>query len=239
MNGYNGPSFLEDLEGSHFVKKRHLLALGGLLLAGSLLALPADNEYISKYEHIGLDFLRSHYFEVNNARPIQVTGYYSSSKWLSPYLYDERLKKIGFSSSQFNILQFSLREVDPFYGKVQEGKTPQDYSSAHYSFPILLFPTQAGDLNELGQLQEGDRIVIYGQFYNMPKSEYAIEVHLIETVKKGGHDRDVLLDCRLTPTMTPTATITPTPGPNLFQKVMNKINPKETTTPNATTTPGT
>lgn len=233
------PRFWNTLKRGLFVKKRHLLVLGGLLLAGSLVALPADNEYVSKYENIGLDFLRSHYFEINNARPIQVTGYFSSYQWLSPFQYEERLHNLGFSSSQFNILQFTLREVDPFYGKVQEGKNPQDYNSVHYSFPILLFPTQAGELKELDELQKGDRVIVYGQFYNLEKSEYAIEVHLIETVKKGGHDRDVLIDCRVEPTLTPTPTITATPGPDLWQKMMNKVNPKETATPLVTTTPGT
>jgi hypothetical protein len=41
----------------------------------------------------------------------------------------------------------------------------------------------------------------------------------------------------MAPTPTPTATITPTPGPNVFQKLWNKVNPKESPVPSGTVTP--
>jgi hypothetical protein len=241
------PRFWDILQRELLVKKTYLLLFAGLLFFGTNVAKPAENEpandeYVSKYEHIRLDFLRTHYLEVNNGRPIQITGYFSSYQWMPPFQYKERLQDIGLNPDRFNVLQFSLREIDPFFGMVHadspDGKNTIGHSSIHYSFPLLLFQTQAGELQELDQLKQGDRLIIYGNFYNMKKSEYAIEVHLVETVKKGGHDREILIDSRVPPTPTPTATITPTPGPNLWQKLTNMVNPKETATPIVTTTPG-
>ena len=210
------------------MKKPYFITLSVLLLAGSIIAKPAPDYYVNKYEIMDLDFLRSRYFEINNARPIQVEGSFTSLKWIQPYLYKERMKAIGFDVDRYHILQFSLREKDEF----------------HYSFPVLFFHQEVGDLKELEQLYKGERVVIYGRFYNIKKSEYAIDVDLIETVEKGGHERNLLVDSRLAPTMTPTATITNTPGPglwkrmNLVQRVGNLINPKETITPTGTITPG-
>lgn len=213
--------------GSDLVKKPYFVTLLVLLLAGSIIAKPAPDYYISKYDLMDLDFLRTRYFEINDARPIQIEGDFSSLKWIQPYLYKERMKAIGFDVDRYHVLQFSIREKDDF----------------HYSFPILFFHGEVGDLKELEQLYPGERIVIYGRFYNLKKSEYAIDVDLIETVEKGGHERNLLVDSRLSPTMTPTPTITNTPLPslwkrmNLIQRVGNVINPKESVTPTGTITP--
>ncbi len=204
------------------MKKIYFTALFVLLAAGSLLlAKPAEDYFISNYDIMDLDFLRTRYTEINNWRPIQIDGLFTSLKWIPPYQYKERLTSIGFDVSQYHVLQFTLKEKDDF----------------HYSFPILLFKTKAGDLAELDQLATGERMVVYGRFFNLKKSEYALEVDLIETVKKGGHDRRVLVDARVAPTFTPTATITNTPGPNIWKKFMDKVNPKETATPTGTITP--
>ena len=177
--------------------------------------------YISNYEIMDLDFLRTHYTEINNGRPIRLDSHFVSYKWKSPYTFRERLKTITLDINQYNVLEFELKEND----------------DVHYSFPVLLFHTQAGDLHELSQLSSGDRIIVYGKFYNLKKSEYAIEVDLIETVKKGGHVQGVIIDSRIPPTPTPTPTVTPTPGPNLWQKINSVINPKETPSPTGTVTP--
>jgi len=204
------------------LKKLYFTTLFGLLLTGSiLLAKPAEEFNMAQYEIMDLDFLRTHYNEINNWRQIQIDGTFSSLKWMPPYQYKERLSAIGFDVNQYHVLQFGLKESDDF----------------HYGFPLLLFKTQAGDLTELDQLEKGERVTLYGRFFNLAKSEYAMEVDVLETVKKGGHDRRILVDARVAPTFTPTATITNTPGPNLWQKVYYKINPKETATPTGTITP--
>ncbi len=208
-----------------------------LVLTGSMIAKPAADYYISNYESMDLDFLRSHYTEIDNGRPIQVTGHFSSYKWLSPYAYKERLNAIGDNIRDYNLLQFTIEEKDDF----------------HYSFPILLIHSSIGDLHELEQLKKGTKIIVYGKFYNLKKSDYAIETDLIEmanvmtrvniqgtpSFENGGHDREILLDARVSPTATDTPTITPTPAPNLWQKINNLVNPKETITPTGTVTPGT
>lgn len=204
------------------MKKLCFLVLLCLLATGSfLLAKPSEDYYVPKYEIMDMDFLRTHYNEINDWRDIHIEGLFKSFKWIPPYQYKERLKGIGFNVDQYHVLQFTLKEKDDF----------------HYGFPILLFKTQAGDLNELDQLTVGDHIALYGRFFNLQKSEYAMEVDILETVKKGGHDRRILVDARVAPTFTPTATITNTPGPNIFQKLMEKVNPKETATPTGTLTP--
>lgn len=208
-----------------------------LLLTSSIIAKPAPDYFFTNYESTDLDFLRSHYTEINNGRLIQITGYFSSYKWLSPYAYQERLSAIGDNVRDYNLLQFTIEEKDNF----------------HYSFPILLIHTSVGDLHELEQLKKGTKIVVYGKFYNLKKSEYAIETDVIEmanvmtrvniegtpSFENGGHDTEVLLDARVSPTATVTPTVTPTPAPSLWQKINNVINPKETITPTGTVTPGT
>ena len=210
------------------MKKLYFITLFSLLTTGSiLLAKPAGDYFVSNYEIMDLDFLRTHYNEINDWRPIQIDGTFTSLKWIPPYQYKERLSDMGLDVNQYHVLQFTLKEKDDF----------------HYGFPILIFKTQAGDLTELDQLSTGERVVIYGKFFNLKKSEYAIEVDIVERVRKGGHDRaingvsNVLVDARVAPTFTPTVTITNTPGPNLWQKVYYKINPKESATPTGTITP--
>lgn len=204
------------------VKKFYsIIALSGLLTAGSIIAKPFPDNFFVNYEITDLDFLRAHYAEIENGRPIQVSGYFSSYKWLSPFVFKERLGFIGYNVEDYNLVQMTLKEKDDF----------------HYSFPILLFHTQIGELKELQQLEPDEEVVLYGKFFNLKKSEYALEVDVIETVNKGGHDRDILVDCRISPTPTPTSTVTPTPGLNLWQKINNMVNPKETITPTGTVTP--
>jgi hypothetical protein len=231
------PLLFESFFRSRFVKKIYICLFLSLVVTGSIVAMPAADYFISKYEVMDLDFLRTHYFEIDNGRAIQTEGYFSSYKWIPPFQYKERLNEIGFNVEQYNILQFTIKEKNIQTPRSQKDD-PSDVDEIHYAFPILLFQTQAGDLHELEQLKDGDRIVIYGKFFNLKKSDYALEVHLIETIKKGGHDRDILIDARIPETPTPTATITATPGPNLWQRVSNMVNPKETATPVVTTTPG-
>lgn len=194
-----------------------------LIMISSVLvvAKPAPDYFISNYDIMDLDFLRTNYTDINNDRPIQFEGYFKSFHWKSPFAYRERLKAIGLDINNYNVAELELKEKDDF----------------HYAFPILLFHTEAGDLHELENLTPGERVVVYGRFFKLKKSEYAMYVDLIETVQKGGHDRDILIDSRIPITPTPTPTITPTPGPNLWQKVNNYINPKETGTPTGTVTP--
>ncbi len=191
------------------------------LMAAPLWADPTPDFYFTQYEMTNFDFLRQYYYEVENGRMIQSEGSFSSYEWKKPFEYREKLKAAGLNVDQFNLLKFSIKEKDDL----------------HYSFPLLLFPVQTGDLSELNALKPGERIAIYGKFFDLDKSEYAIVVHVIETVQKGGHDRDILIDARVAPTPTPTATVTPTPGPTLWDKVKNAVNPKEvptgTVTPNA------
>ena len=200
------------------------LSLGVFIGVMSLAALgiskpQPDIYYFSHFEGIDLDFLRTHYTEIKNNRPIRVEARYLAYKWRSPFEYKEQLNLVGFNLSSFNILQFTLKEKDDF----------------HYVFPLLLFPTRAGDLQELQGLTAGDKIVIYGRFYNLRDSEYAITVDVMETVRKGGHDRSVLLDTRLAPTPVPMPSATPTPGPGLWNRLKKMMN--STPTPTGTTTP--
>jgi hypothetical protein len=191
------------------------------LVSMPILADPTPDFYFTQYEITHFEFLRQYYYEVENGRMIQSEGSFSSFEWKKPFEYREKLKAVGLNVDRFNVLKFSIKEKD----------------DVHYSFPLLLFPVETGDLGELNDLKPGERIAIYGKFFDFDKSEYAIVVHVIETVQKGGHDRDILLDARIPPTPTPTATVTPTPGPTLWDKVKNTVNPKEeptgTVTPNA------
>jgi len=186
-----------------------------------LLADPAPDYFFTQYEITDLDFIRQYYYQIENERMVQFEGHFSSYEWKKPFEYREKLKAVGLNVAQYNILKFILKENDDL----------------HYSFPLLLFPTQAGDLNELNGLVPGDRVVIYGKFYNLEKSEYAVVVHVIETVRKGGHDREVLIDSRLPATPTPTVTVTPTPAPSLLDRFKSLVNPP-TEQPTGTVTPG-
>lgn len=214
------------------MKKSFLFFLLFLLTQNiSVKAEDNGDYYISKYDIMDLDFLRTHYTEINNGRPIQIEGHFKSYKWLPLFEYKERLKLAGFDINQYNLIQLCLKEKDDF----------------HYTFPILLLHVEAGDLKELDQLSPGDHIVIYGRFYNLKKSEFALETDIIETIGKNkhindsqntwGHDRSIVLDARVSPTPTPIPTVTPTPGPNVWNRINNYINPKESPTPTGTITP--
>jgi len=220
------------------VKKAALFtAFAILLTAGTLIAQSESRSFISKYETMDLDFLRTHYTEIDNGRPIKIEGDFSSYKWLQPYDYTSRLSRIGLDSKNYNIVQMSLKEED----------------GLHYSFPILLFHTATGDLHELDELANGIRVSLFGKFYKLKESEYALEVDVLEVanvsvrvdpvgtpaLRMGGHDRIMLIDGRVSPSPTPTPTVTPTPQPSLWQKINNMVNPKETITPTGTVTPGT
>lgn len=200
--------------------KSILLFLAALMVT-PLWADPTPDFYFTHYEITHFDFLRQYYYEIENGRAIQSEGSFISYQWKKPYEYREKLRAIGLDVNKYNILKFTIKEKDDI----------------HYSFPLLLFPTASGDLSELNQLQLGERIAIYGKFFNLDKSEYAIAVDVMETVQRGGQDREILIDARLPLTPTPTPTVTPTPGPTLWQKLKNAINPTEvptgTVTPNA------
>jgi len=186
-----------------------------------------------------LDFLRTRYFEINNGRPIQFEGYFESMNWLEPFAYKERLNLIGFDVNQYNLIQLSLKEKD----------------GLNYAFPVLMFHSLTGDLNELKQLSKGDRVIIYGRFYKLKKADFGVEVDVIESAKKSGHifpgvvsstsdvgtgsQTALFLDARVSPSPTPTFTPTPTPGISVWQKVTNLVNPKETATVTGTVTPDT
>ena len=203
--------------------KRVLYLLPFFLLSftACLLAYdPTPDFYFTHYEITDLDFIRQYYYQIENGRMIQFDGHFSSYAWEKPFEYREKLRSIGLNASRYNVLKFIIKEND----------------DVHYSFPIMLFATQAGDLNELTSLSPGDHISVYGKFFNLENSEYAIEVHIIEIIKKGGHDREMLLDSRIPPTPTPTETVTPTPGPNLFDRLKILVNPP-TEQPTGTTTP--
>ncbi len=202
------------------MKKLYFLALF-LLISPLAHAQKAGDYYFQNYEIIDLDFLRTHYYEINNGRAIQFEAKFESIKWLDPYAYKERLRLAGFDSDKYNLLQFCVREMDNY----------------HYTFPVLMFHNQTGDLDELKQLAKGDEIIVYGRFYNLKKADFALEVDAIDTIKKGGHEQKMLLDGRVSPTPTPSDTPTATPGPSLWQRANDLINPPVTATPTGTITP--
>lgn len=215
------------------MKNLYLLVLL-LLVVPHIHAETSGDYYFTNYDIINLDFLRTRYYEINNGRPIQIECYYKAKSWLEPYAYKERLRLIGLNVNDYNLIQMTLKEKD-------------DY---HYAFPVLMFHTQVGDLKELDQLVDGDRIIIYGRFYNLKKDDFAIQVDVIDQFNAnrinksvtfeqntGGHDQTILLDARVSPTPTPTATITPTPGPSILERVKDVIMPKETPTATGTITP--
>jgi len=195
-----------------------LACLTALPLA--LLADPTPDFYFTQYEVTNFDFLRQYYYEVENGRMIQSEGSFTSYEWKKPYEFREKLKAVGLNVDQYNLVKFSIQEKD----------------GLHYAFPLLLFPVQTGDLSELQSLKPGERIALYGKFFDLDKADYAIVVHVMETVQKGGHDRQILIDARVAPTPTPTCTPTPTPGPTLWDKLKSMANPTEV--PTGTVTPG-
>src|SRR5579883_1138625 len=91
------------------VKKAALsTTLAILLLAGTLIAQSAPRDFISNYETMDLDFLRSHYMEIDNGRPIKIEGSFSSYQWLQPYQYQSRLSRIGLDARNYNLVQMTI-----------------------------------------------------------------------------------------------------------------------------------
>ncbi len=218
------------------MKKLFLVVLlAALVLTPFMLKAEQEGDYyFANYDIMNLDFLRTRYTEINNGRSIQIEGYFKSFKFLPIFEYKERLKLLGINPLRYNLVQFTLMQKDNF----------------HYSFPVLLIHTDAGELKELDDLIKGERLIIYGRFYKLKNAEYAIDLDVIDrlnadrmfdgvTIKAptGGHHRKLFLDARVSPTPTPTATVTPTPGLSIWQKTMNFVSPKETPTVTGTITP--
>jgi hypothetical protein len=217
-----------------------------LILAGSVVAQSIPVDLINRYEIMDLDFLRSHYTEINNGRSLQVSGLFHELHWIPPYKIADRLQAIGFNGEEYNAIQMTLKIVHT------SPDADFDDDAVHYAFPVLLFHTGAGNLDELKELTPDERVTLYGRFYNLSKDDYAIEVDFVEldgvmtrvdpagtpVYKDGGQDQVLLLDARVSPSPTPIPTFTPTPGPDLWMKLNHWINPKETITPTGTITPG-
>lgn len=196
------------------------------IFVGPVIWVLAENQgdlFFTHYEDIHLNFLRTHYDKINMGRSIRIEGYFKAFHWKSPVSYREQLKKIGMDVDQYNVLEVTLKDLD----------------DVHYSFPILLVHTQTGDLRELNNLVDGQKIALYGKFLNLHKSEYALELDVLEgtSPSRGSHEVGIVLDARVAYSPTPTPTVTATPQPNLYQRVNDWINPKESPTPGTTTTP--
>jgi hypothetical protein len=191
------------------------------LSAAASVARPAPDLYFTHYTRTELWFLNQHYTEIENGRMIRIEGVYQGHEWKKPFAFRERMKAIDKDVRNYNVLQMSLRELD----------------GVNYAFPILLVWTEKGALPELETLHKGQRVALYGHFYNLKASEYALELHVLETVDKGGRQVDVLLDGRMPATPTPTVTPTPTPGPSLWKRVQKRLKIGATPQPTGTVTP--
>lgn len=193
-----------------------------LILLTSLASAKAEPDfYFTQYTPTEIWFLKQHYQEIENGRMIRLDGLYQSHEWKKPYAYHERLKAIDRNVKDYNILQISLRE----------------WEGVRYAFPILLVSAEKGSLSELDALKKGQRVALYGYFFNLKNSEYALELHVMETIGKGGSQIKLLLDSRLPPTPTPTITPTPTPAPSLWKKVQKWTKIRQTPEPTGTVTP--
>jgi len=206
------------------VKKALLVFMA--IFVGPVIWVLAENQgdlFFTHYEDIHLNFLRTHYSQINEGRPIRIEGYFKGYHWKSPVSYRERLNQIGMDVDRYNVLEISLRDLD----------------EVHYAFPVLLVQTQSGDLHELKNLVDGQKVALYGKFFNLSKSEYALELDVLEgtSPSRGSHDVGIVLDARVVFTPTATPTVTATPKPNLYQRVNEWINPKESPTPGTTATP--
>jgi hypothetical protein len=205
--------------------KKTLLVLVAVLVGPVLWVLAENQEdlFFTHYEDIRLGFLRTQYTKINDGRPIRVEGYFKGIHWKSPVAYRERLNELGLNIDKYNVLEMSLRELD----------------NVHFAFPILLVQTQIGDLHEINSLVDGQKVALYGKYFKLNKSEYGIELDVLEgtSPSRGSHDVGIVLDARVAPSPTMTPTVTATPQPSFFQRVGNWINPKETTTPNPSETP--
>ncbi len=204
--------------------KKTILIIAILFLGPILWVLAEQRDlFFTHYEDMRLGFLRTQYTQINDGRPMRLEGYFKSYQWKSPTAYRERLAKAGLNIDKYNVLEMSLRELD----------------NVHFSFPILLVQTQIGDLHELSNLVEGQKVALYGKYYKLEKSEYAFELDVLEgtSPSRGSHEVGIVMDARVAFSPTPTPTVTATPKPNVFQQVTNWINPKESVTPGSTTTP--
>lgn len=207
--------------------KKALLVFMAIFI-GPVIWVLAQNQqgdlFFTHYEDIRLDFLRTRYTLINDGRPIRIEGYFKGYHWKSPISYRERLNKIGLDIDKYNVIEMSLRELD----------------NVHFSFPLLLVQTQIGDLKELNNLVDGQKVALYGKYFKLTKSEYALELDVLEgtSPSRGSHDVGIVLDARIALSPTPTPTVTATPQPNVFQRVNNWLNPKESPTPGSTSTPG-
>lgn len=192
-----------------------------VLSAPFLFAKAEPDFFFTNYTPTEIWFLNQHYHEIENGRMIRVDGIYQGHQWKKPFAYYERMKAIGRDFSEFNVLQISLRE----------------WEGVRYAFPILLVSAAKGTLSELDSLKKGQRVALYGYFFNLKDSEYSLELHVLETVDKGGSQSRVLLDSRMPPTPTPTVTPTPTPAPSLWKRVQKWTRIKQTPEPTGTVTP--
>ena len=101
--GYNVVPLTTSPCGGKKVKKTfYTVAICCCLLIGSLTAKAAKDHYISNYEVIDLDFLRTHYTEIENGRVMQFEAYFSEYKWLQPYKLKHRLSLVGLNIKQYN-----------------------------------------------------------------------------------------------------------------------------------------
>ncbi len=191
------------------------------LSAASLGAKAEPDFFFTNYQRTELWFLNQHYTEIESGRMIRIEGIYHGHEWKKPYAYRERLKAIGKDIRNYNIIQISLRETD----------------GVRFAFPNLLVWTEKGALPELDSLLKGARVALYGHFYPLKNAEYALELHVLETITKGGRNVDVLLDGRMPPTPTPTVTPTATPGPGLWKTIQKKLKIGATPVPTGTVTP--
>jgi hypothetical protein len=204
--------------------KKTIFIISLFFLGPILLVLAEQRDlFFTHYEDMRLGFLRTRYTQINDGRPMRIEGYFKGYQWKSPTAYRERLAKAGLNVEKYNVLEMNLRELD----------------NVHFSFPILLVQTQTGDLHELSNLIEGQKVALYGKYYKLEKSEYAFELDVLEgtSPSRGSHEVGIVLDARVAFSPTPTPTVTATPKPNVFQQVNNWINPKESVTPGSTTTP--
>lgn len=218
--------FQADFSGKEVFSLKKAILLFITLFAGPIIWVLAENQgdlFFTHYEDIRLDFLRTQYSQINNGRPIRIEGYYKGVHWKSPIAYKERLEKIGFDVNKYNVLEMSLKELD----------------NIHFAFPVILVQSSIGDLHELNNLVDGQKVALYGKYYKLEKSEYALELEVLEgtSPSRGSHEVGIVLDARVAFSPTPTPTVTSTPQPSLYQKVNNWINPKESPTPGSTETP--
>jgi hypothetical protein len=184
---------------------------------------PAADFYFEGYEPVKLSYVREYYDKIEDGRRIRVEGWFKSYEWHKLYEYQQKLKGVGLNHKEFQVVKLALREDGP-----------QD---VRYSFPVLLCRAAKGDTSELKNMKVGQKLAVYGTFFNLRDSDWALVVDVVEAIDRGGFEKYLISDYRVPSTPTPTATPTPTPGLGLFTVLMNKINPKESPTPTGTWNP--